>query len=182
MTGSNVPIESSGCLSYFDDCHSATIALTMPRATLIILERTGEWAVALRRCLDKLAAQLLETRSLDEFWLRMAEHPTALAAWELTESNVRPVTAALVRLQREFPRASAVVLTERRLAACEPLVREAGAIHFIDSSRSLRALAEIVGRRASQLPSGSVGLQQLTSDNANVLAEIWANLPWSDTH
>jgi hypothetical protein len=163
-------------------CHLAIIALTMPRATLIILERTGEWAVALRRCLDKLAAQLLETRSLDEFWLRLAEHPTALAAWELTESNVRPVTAALVRLQREFPRASAVVLSERRLAACEPLMREAGSIHFIDSPRSLRALAEIVGRRASQPPSGAAGLQQDSAENTDPLAEIWANLPWSDTH
>ncbi len=153
----------------------------MPRVTLIVLERTGEWAVAIRRHLDELAMRLLETRSFDEFWLRMAEHPTALAAWEMTELNVRLVTAALVRLQREFPRASAVILAERRLAACEPLVREAGAIHFIDSSRSLGALAEIVRRRASQSRVGPARLQQPAGENAEVLAEIWTNLPWSDT-
>ena len=94
----------------------------MPRVTLIVLERTGEWAVAIRRHLDELAMRLLETRSFDEFWLRMAEHPTALAAWEMTELNVRLVTAALVRLQREFPRASAVILAEAPIgclrAAC----------------------------------------------------------------
>ena len=153
----------------------------MPRVTLIVLERTGEWAVAIRRHLDELAVRLLETRSFDEFWLRMAEHPTALAAWELTESNIRLLTAALVRLQREFPRASAVILAGRRLAACESLVREAGAIHVIDSSRSLPELTEIVRRRASQSPVGPARLQQPSGENAEALAEIWTNLPWSDT-
>jgi hypothetical protein len=153
----------------------------MPQTILIVMERSGSWAVALRRWLKDSTVRVIETRSLEEFWQRLVEYPAALAAWELNDTNIRAIVGALVRSQREFPRAAAVVLAERSLAACAELMREAGAIHFVDSPRAISVVAEMARRLASRPTDIASGRQHLADENDDLLAAIWSNLPWSDT-
>ncbi len=150
----------------------------MPRIPLIVMEQTGDWAAALRRELPQPAVRLIETRTLEECWRRLAEWPAALVALELTAERVGPLLARLLRMEREFPAARAIVLAERRLAPYGPLVREAGAIHFVDSTRSLGPVAELVRRRLARLAASGDAPAAGADDT---LAEILADLPWSET-
>ena len=77
----------------------------------------------------------------------------------------------MARLEREFPLARVAVVAERRLAACQWLLREAGAVHFVTSSRQAGPLAELACRHLANVPTPS----QSTSDR------IWAALPWEES-
>ena len=121
----------------------------MPRVPVILMERSGQWAAALRIELPEGAIRLIETRSLEECWRRLAEWPRALVAIEVTAERIEAVAAGLRRLERRFPESRAIVLAERGLAACGDLLREAGAIHFASSPR------EPVQHGRHRPPSGS---------------------------
>ena len=149
----------------------------MGQIALIVMECSGDWAAALRLRLERSAVRLIETRMLDQCWQRLVEQPTSLAALELTAENVRPLLAVLLRLQNELPEVRAIVVAERKLAAYENLVREAGAIHFVVSPRSLGEVAELVRRRATQLEASAA---RQTDDLDDPRAAILANLPWSE--
>ena len=150
----------------------------MSQIALIVMERSGEWAAALRQRLERSQVRLFETRTLDECWRRLVEQPTPLAAIELTADNVRPLMAMLLRLQDELPEVRAIVMAKRQLAEYESLIREAGAIHFLVSPRSLGDVAELVRRRQAQLEASAASR---TGDLDDPRAEILANLPWSDS-
>jgi hypothetical protein len=146
----------------------------MPVQPLIVLERDGHWAAALRRELDSagVRATLIENRSWDEVWNALGEFPTALVAAELTEATAERLLAVLARIERRHPQAAMFVVADRRLAAYRDLLREAGALHFITSPRRLFEIGEIVSRRAARFQS-AVG-------SAAPLEEIRANLPWAE--
>jgi hypothetical protein len=149
----------------------------MSQIPLIVMERSGDWAAALRLWLEPLDVRLFETRMMEECWHRLVEQPTALAALELTADNVRPMLALLLRLEDELPEVRAIVVAERQLAAYGDLVREAGAIHFVVSPRSLGDVAELVRRRIGQLAaSAPLGVSDLDDPRAKILAD----LTWSD--
>jgi DNA-binding NtrC family response regulator len=150
----------------------------MSRVALIVMERTGDWTAALRSRLEPSDVRLCETRMIEECWQRLVQQPTALAALELTAENVRPLLAALLRLHVELPEVRAIVMAERKLAAYENLVREAGAIHFVVSPRSLSDVVELVRRRTAQLAAATA---HRADDLADPRPEILANLPWSET-
>jgi hypothetical protein len=150
----------------------------MVQVALIVMERSGDWAAALRLRLERSAVRLIETRMLEQCWQRLVEQPTSLAAMELTAENVRPLLAVLLRMQDELPEVRAIVLAERKLAAYENLVREAGAIHFVVSPRSLGDVAELVHRRAIQLYASAA---RQADDLEDPRPAILANLPWSET-
>ena len=83
--------------------------------------------------------------------------------------------AAGLSSQRETPLRRALpdylpaaVVADRSLAACEWLVREAGAVHFLLSTRQLPPLARLVVRHLANVPAP----QQTLVDR------IWASLPW----
>ena len=153
----------------------------MPPLPLILLERTGGWAGALRRELGERPVRLVETRSFDECWQQLAAAPAALVAWELTAANLPQMVRSLLRLDRDFPGAAAIVMAERRLAAAQGLLREAGALHFVTSPRSLGPVAEIVRRRAvAQAESqGHPAPISAVIGWDNLLDEIAAGLPWA---
>lgn len=144
---------------------------------MIVMERSGDWAAALRLQLDPSDVRLFETRTLDECWLRLVEHPAAMAVLELTADNVRPLLTMLLRLQRALPEARAIVVAKRQLVEYGCLVREAGAIHFRVSTRSLADVADVVRRRAIQLEA-LAAYQGCDTDDPQT--EIFAKLPWSD--
>ncbi len=137
-------------------------------ARLIVCERTGAWAVALRRELAEAGVRVWETRTLDYCWSELAESPASVVVLELAAGNVSETLHRLVRLRREFPGARLAVAAERRLARFEPLLREAGAVGFASSPRQVGALARLACRRLAQVPPPS---QSLTE-------RVWANLPW----
>jgi hypothetical protein len=146
----------------------------MPAERLIVLERDGYWAAALRRELDSARERVgfIETRSWDEVWQALGQFPTALVAAELTEAAAGRLLAALARIERRHPQAALVVVADRRLTAYRDLLREAGALHFLTSPRRLSEIADIVRRRTARFES--------SFESAGPL-EIRANLPWMES-
>jgi hypothetical protein len=159
----------------------------MLTSQVVVLERDGHWAAALRHELGRSrpqslhpdsspprheAVRVIEVRSWDEFWQRLAQVPAALVAAELTDTNIDSVLAALSRMDRQFPEAAMLILTNRQLVPFRRLLREAGALHFVTSPRRLDEVVEIVLRRFARLPAAT--------SSAGRVVEILAELPWSE--
>lgn len=138
-------------------------------ARLIVCERTGRWAVALRRELAASGVRVWETRTLDDCFAELAASPASFVVLELG-GDVAELLNCLVRLSREFPAARQAVVADRPLAGYEWLMREAGAVHFVCSPRRVGPLAQLACRRLAQVPP----LQQSFTER------IWANLPWGE--
>ena len=98
---------------------------------LMVCERSGPWAAALRRELAEAGVRVWETRSLAECWESLAAAPASFLIVELTLARCRrPVAAdgaAAARLSR-WPEVA--VVAARPLAGWQWLVREAGAVDF----------------------------------------------------
>lgn len=137
-------------------------------ARLIALERTGAWAVALRRELPGSGVPVCETRSVPECWEMLQRHPASFVVAELTRSGAPALLHAIAWLERDFPLARVAVVAERSLAAWEWPAREAGAVHFTVSPRQLRPLADLAIRHLEDAPK----------PQRSVVERIWASLPW----
>jgi hypothetical protein len=137
---------------------------------LIVCERTGRWAVALRRELAGAGIRVWETRTLDDGWTELAQSPASFMVAELGH-NVARLLSRMGRLPREFPAARLAVVADRSLASYERLMREAGAVHFVGSLRQVGPLARLACRHLAQVPPPQ---QSLTE-------RIWASLPWAGT-
>jgi len=137
-------------------------------ARLIVCERTGDWAVVLRRELDDSTTRVAETRSLTECWQTLEESPASFVVVELTAGNSDSLLQRMGRLQRDFPLARIGVVAARDMARYEWLLREAGAVYFTCSPRQLTAIAEIACRHLAQSPK----------PERNLTDRVWASLPW----
>jgi DNA-binding NtrC family response regulator len=159
----------------------------MRESRVIVLERDGHWAGALRHELghprphhhypnstpiSNEAVRVIEVRSWDEFWQRLGQDPAALLAVVLTDTNIDSVLGALARMDRQFPDAAMLILTNRQLVPYRRLLREAGALHFVTSPRRLDEVVEIALRRWARLPAAT--------SSAGRVDEILADLPWTD--
>ena len=139
---------------------------------LIVCERTGRWAAALRR---EFSQPIRQTRSLSQCWKELSAVGAGFAVVELTESNVEDLLRRMAQLQRDLPFVRLAVVAARRLAGYQWLMREAGAIHFVCSSRQLGPLALSASRHLENL------LQSWqTSPSQDSTERIWASLPWQD--
>ncbi len=154
------------------DPHAEGLTVLLPAAAkrprLIVCERDGHWAVALRRTLAPEWGRILQTRSLAECWAELATRPASFVAVELTNENIDDLLDRLVRLPHQFPLVRAAVLADRRLDEYEWLMREAGAIHFECSPRRSDILAQLATRHLTHAP----GPAQSTTQR------LWAGLPW----
>jgi hypothetical protein len=137
-------------------------------ARLIVLERTGAWAVALRRELPASGMPIHETRSVPECWEMLRRHPASFLVAELTQSSAQTLLERIAWLERDFPLARAAVVAERSLTAWQWPAREAGAVHFTVSPRELRPLADVAIRHLEAAPK----------PRRSVVERIWASLPW----
>lgn len=135
---------------------------------VIVCERTGRWAVALRRELSGVAVRIQETRSLADAWSLLSRCPTAFVVAELTRNNADALLARLARMDRDYARARVAVVAQRELLGCQWLMREAGAVHFVVSSRDLAPLAQAICRHREQMPVKKLSLAE----------QVWAELPW----
>ena len=141
----------------------------MSEPQVILCERSGIWATVLGRHLPR-DVQVLQTRGLSECESALTAAPTALVAIELTHGNLAGVLDLLGELPVRFPLARVVILGEHELRACEPLVREAGAVGFFASPRHLIGLRQTAANHFGQLPAGQ----------ADFAESVWAALPWRD--
>ncbi len=137
-------------------------------ARLIVCERTGRWAVGLRRELAAAEVRVYETRSLAECWEELAEAPAGFVVLELTAATADDLLRRMARLEGEFPLAAAAVVADRSLAGYQWLAREAGAVHFTCSARQLGPMARLARCHLDRAPS----LPQ------SITGRIWASLPW----
>ena len=137
-------------------------------AKLIVCERTGRWAVALRREVAETGVRVWETRSLADCRDELAANPASFAVIELG-ANVAAVLRFLVRQQRQFPAARVAVVANRSQAGYEWLMREAGAVHFLCSSRDVAVLARLACRHLAEVPP----------QQQSLVERIWASLPWA---
>ena len=136
---------------------------------VIVCERTGQWAAALRRELTTAGVHLAETRSLKEAWESLATAPASMLIIELTAGNVDSLLRRMAWLARDFPRARLAIVASRRLSEYQWLLREAGAVHFLCSPRRIGSLAELAMRHMAAVP-----MPQQT-----LVERIWDSLPWA---
>ncbi len=134
-------------------------------ARLIVCERTGRWAVTLRRERDGADVRVHESRSIVECWQQLVESPAGFVVVELTRGNLASLLERLARLPREWPLARVAVVADRSLAKYEWLIREAGAVHFTSSPRQLGPLARAAQAHLDQAPAPPKALvEQIRAD------------------
>jgi len=135
---------------------------------LIICERHGYWAAAVRRYLVA-DTRIVETRAYSQLASAEAEHPQAMVAIELNAENQQQLLDYIAEREVNCPEAPLVVLTWRGCESWEPLIREAGAVEVLYQLRSAPRLAELFARYQATLPV----------EETDLLADIWQRLPWS---
>ena len=146
---------------------SALLPAGAVAARLIVCERSGRWAVALRRELAA-AVRVRESRSLADCREMLAAAPASFVVVELTPGNAALLLRQMARFPGDFPLARLAVVADRSLADYEWLMREAGAVHFVCSPRQSGPLASLAARHLAQAPAPRLSLTQ----------HIWASLPW----
>jgi hypothetical protein len=135
---------------------------------LLVCERGGQWAGALRRELARSGVEVGETRSLAECWDALAASPASFLVVELARAGAEDLLGRMARRERDFPLARVAVVADRSLAHWQWLLREAGAVHFTCWPRQLGVVAELACRHLAGVPAPP---QRLTD-------RIWAGLPW----
>ncbi len=139
-----------------------------PPARWVICERTGAWAVALRREAASQDLRLYETRSLTDAWASLDQSPASFLVAELTDTNAESLVDRIGGIGRRFPHARVAVVGERCLAEYEWLVREAGAVWFSVSPRDLKPIVALARRHLQRAPCPPRDLAQ----------QVWSSLPW----
>ncbi|MGD0518835.1 MAG: hypothetical protein ABSA26_14970 [Thermoguttaceae bacterium] len=134
---------------------------------LVVCERTGRWAAALRCELSGAGLRVWETRSLADCGTLLAESPASFAVLELSEKKIGEILDFIRHWQAEFPLFRFAVVADRDLASYKWFMHEAGAADFICSVRKIGAVTRTACRHLAQSPPLP---QSLTE-------RIWANLP-----
>jgi hypothetical protein len=148
---------------------AAGTATPVAPARLIVCERWGRWAVALRRELAEVGVRVWETRTLADCVAELTESPASFVVLELG-GQVDELLQQLTRQPRDFPLARFAVVADRALVEYQWLMREAGAVQFLCSPRRVGPLAQLACRHLAQAPPPQ---QSLTE-------RIWTGLPWRE--
>lgn len=141
----------------------------MNQPRVILCERSGNWAIALRRHLPA-DSTLRQTRGLGEILGELAQSPAALVLVELTGRNCLGVLTLLEQMAGRYPRSATVVLAQRPTEEQRWLMYEAGAVHVVDSPREVGPLAALARRHFARSPAAPAPLAE----------RIWQQLPWAD--
>jgi hypothetical protein len=142
----------------------------VPIPQLIVYEKTGKWASALRRELDqRFVDRLFETRLLGHCEEQVNAHPCSITAIEQTWNNYDSVLLLLDRIHREIPTARTIVLDNTRDSQIVCMNQVAGAIHVTDSKLRLRHAARLIQRHFARFPATSSQFEELVR-----------RLPWGD--
>ncbi|MEN6451879.1 MAG: hypothetical protein ABFC96_15420 [Thermoguttaceae bacterium] len=142
---------------------------THATARLIVCERTGRWAVALRRELTGAGVRVWETRTLGECHDELVASPASFLVLEVNGEPSAPLRF-VAQHARQFSAARVAIVTDAAGVAYEAVAREAGAVHFLSSPRHAGLLARLACRHLAQVPPPPQGLAE----------RIWSSLPWAD--
>lgn len=134
---------------------------------IVVCERSGIWAAAMRRAFD-LRSGPGETRSWAACLREVQAKPAALVAVEIGPENAEIACARLADLTQRFARVRVVLLADRRLKPVEWLLREAGAVDVLFSLAHLPRLQPVLKRFREQMPASRTPLRDA----------IWSRLPW----
>jgi hypothetical protein len=146
----------------------STMAHQAKPGRLVVCERTGRWAVALRREMAETGIRVWETRTLDDCGLFLAESPASFALLELNPQKIQELLDFIRAWRMEYSSFRLAVAAERDLASYKWLMLEAGAVEFIYSTRQIGNLARTACRHLALVPSMPQSLSE----------RIWSNLPW----
>jgi hypothetical protein len=140
--------------------------MSSPR--FIVCEKTGRWAVAFRRALGYEARQMIEVRSILGCETILAQHPASIIAVEITAGNLDTLVVAVPGWLRNFPHCRVMALAAADLASAETLLREAGAVAVLQSTREAPAACRLIERHFEAVPAADLPLEQA----------IESSLPW----
>jgi hypothetical protein len=139
----------------------------MPTASLILCEKSGRWALALRSAL-RGSVRLVETRALLQCYEALGAAPTSLVALAITDKNLSQALDLSARMNQHFPAARLLALLETELESAEPLLREAGFGDVFHSPQQAPAIALLALRHIALSPAEDRPLRELVA----------ARLPW----
>ena len=140
----------------------------MPYAPVIVCEKTGRWAAALRGSLRQDRVSFVETRSLSQCAEALRASPVSLVAVEVTAPSLEPAASFIARACRSCPAARIVVLLDAEVNSAQPLLREAGAVEVLLSVGEMPALARLARRHLALVPPQKLGLRKAIAER----------LPW----
>jgi len=140
-----------------------------PGARLLVVERTGAWAVAIRRELGSDTVPSEEWRCLEDGWAALGRAPASFLVLEVSRANAAAMLERLSWLARDFPLAKAALVADRSLDDTLPWLRVSGVVALITSPRRLIGLARTVRRHMTRIRPRPVPVSE----------RIWAGLPWS---
>jgi len=140
----------------------------MNECGIVVCEKTGRWAVAIRRALGG-ATGLGETRSWTACLREARSRPGALVAVEITPENAEAACLRLTELSLNSPQISVIVLADRRLRPTEWVFREAGAVSVLFSPDELVRLRPLWQRFVDRLPVVQTPFRE----------QVWSRLPWT---
>jgi len=134
---------------------------------LVVCERTGTWAAAMRRALGLLSGPC-ETRSWAACLREVRARSAALVALEISPENAEAACGRIADFTQRFPRVRVVLLADRKLRPVEWLLREAGAVDVLFSLCDVPRLQPVLRRFGEQMPSSRPGFRE----------QVWSRLPW----
>lgn len=137
---------------------------------LVVCEKSGDWAGALRRFLvvsDDLPT-LRETRNLKQCLNQIEHSPESFVVLEVTLGNIVDVIEAMQWCSVRFPRCRFVVVAEQNIRRYQWLLREHGAIDVIFSRATVRRMIGQIVRHWTAVADVKMGLRE----------SILSRLPW----
>jgi hypothetical protein len=161
--------------------HATDVRMAVDRRAsagrVIVVERTGRWAIAMRAARSAHAAtnraaslRVVEARSFDECQRWLCRQKAALAVVEIEQATAPTALELLATIDRELPGVLAVAVADPALGDLEPVVRELGAVDFITTPRLSGTLVELALRHAAQQVDGPTTFAE----------QIRSSLPWGD--
>jgi hypothetical protein len=141
----------------------------MSRCHLIVCEKTGRWAAALRSALGERPPSLVETRSLAGCEAALVDAPHSLVALETTASNLEATLAFVGRSIGRFPRCYFVALLDPEICDAALLIREGGAIATFDSVLDAARIVRLAKRQLARAPR----------QEAEGRESVWERMPWA---
>lgn len=141
--------------------HSAVLA------RLLVCERNGMWAAALRRALPPKSPRIEELRTLAECAPALDASPASFGVLELAAAPLRTLHR-LAAWSRDYPRTALAVATSASLAWLAADALEAGAVAVVTSPRQAEDLARMALAHLARVPRPP---QELTE-------RVWSELPW----
>lgn len=136
--------------------------------SVIVCEKTGKWAAAIRRVL-RPESGLCETRGWPACSRELKTRTAAFVALEVLPENAEAVCRRLAELTRRSRHVHAVLLADRSLKPVEWLLREAGGAHVLFSRREIIQLRPIWERFWAQIPPSQMTFRE----------HVWSRLPWT---